>query len=151
MAYPRGLGLGLAVSRDRRHLWLMPKPKPRKNVDENFKLAAVQRLQTGGVSANELAKELDVSIWSLRKWSRKYRKKIAAGAGAVGEPVTPAVQAGELPAGPGTEPVAPSVLDSGLTAAIARIESEISSLDKQREALKVAVEILRRRSGAMRE
>jgi hypothetical protein len=108
-------------------------------------------LQTGGVSANELAKELDVSIWSLRKWSRKYRKKIAAGAGAVGEPVTPAVQAGELPAGPGTEPVAPSVLDSGLTAAIARIESEISSLDKQREALKVAVEILRRRSGAMRE
>ena len=88
----------------------MPKPKPRKNVDENFKLAAVQRLQTGGVSANELAKELDVSIWSLRKWSRKYRKKIAAGAGAVGEPVTPAVQAGELPAGPGTEPVAPQRL-----------------------------------------
>ena len=46
----------------------MPKPKSRKNVDENFKLAAVQRLQTGGVPANELAKELDVSIWSLRKW-----------------------------------------------------------------------------------
>ncbi len=126
----------------------MPKPKSRKNVDEHFKLAAVQRLQTGGVPANELAKELDVSIWSLRKWSRKYRKKATAGAGAVGEPVSPATKAEELPASPGTEPVSPPVVDSGLIATIARIESEISSLDKQREALKSAVEILRQRSGA---
>ena len=36
----------------------MPKSKARKNVDENFKVAAVQRLQTGGVPANDLAKEL---------------------------------------------------------------------------------------------
>jgi transposase-like protein len=127
----------------------MPKPKSRKNVDENFKLAAVQRLQTGGVPANELAKELDVSIWSLRKWSRIYRKKATAGAGGVGEPVAPATKAEELPASPSTEPpVAPPVVDSGLIAAIARIESELSSLDKQREALKSAVEILRQRSGA---
>ena len=56
----------------------MPKPKPRKNVDEHFKLAAVQRLQTGDVPANELAKELGVSVWSLRKWSRIYRKKATA-------------------------------------------------------------------------
>ena len=34
----------------------MPKSKARKNVDENFKVAAVQRLQTGGVPANDLAK-----------------------------------------------------------------------------------------------
>ena len=124
----------------------MPKPKSRKNVDEHFKLAAVQRLQTGGVPANELAKELDVSIWSLRKWSRKYRDK--ATAGAVGEPVAPGTKAEELLASPSTEAVAPPVVDSGLIAAIARIESEISSLDKQREALKSAVEILRQRSGA---
>ena len=39
----------------------MPKSKARKNVDENFKVAAVQRLQTGGVLANDLAKELGVS------------------------------------------------------------------------------------------
>jgi transposase-like protein len=51
----------------------MPKSKARKNVDENFKVAAVQQLQTGGVLANDLAKELGVSIWSLRKWSRQYR------------------------------------------------------------------------------
>jgi len=126
----------------------MPEAKSRKSVDENFKLAAVQRLQTGGVPANELAKELDVSIWSLRKWSRIYREKATAGAGAVGEPVVPATKAEELPASPSTEPVAPPVVDSGLIAAIARIESEISSLDKQREALKSAVEILRQRSGA---
>jgi transposase-like protein len=127
----------------------MPKPKSRKNVDENFKLAAVQRLQTGGVPANELAKELDVSIWSLRKWSRKYRNKAAAVAGVVAEPVAPAIQAKELPAKPSPEPlVTPPVVDSGLIAAIARIESEISSLDKQREALKSAVEILRQRSVA---
>ena len=49
----------------------MPKPKSRKNVDEHFKLAAVQRLQTGGVPANELAKELDVSIWSCAS-GREY-------------------------------------------------------------------------------
>ena len=39
----------------------------------------------------------------------------------------------------------------GLIAAIARIELEMSSLDKQRQALKMAVEILRRRSGATPE
>jgi transposase-like protein len=127
----------------------MPKPKSRKSVDEHFKLAAVQRLQTGGVPANELAKELDVSIWSLRRWSRNYRKKATAAAGTVGEPVAPATKPEELTAKPSTEPpVAPPVVDSGLIAAIARIESEISSLDKQREALKSAVEILRQRSGA---
>jgi transposase-like protein len=129
----------------------MPKPKSRKNVDENFKLAAVQRLQTGGVSANELAKELDISVWSLRRWSRKYREK-EAGAGAVAEPVAPATKPEELPVSPSSEPpVAPRVVDGGLIAAIARIESEISLLDRQREALKSAVEILRQRSGATPE
>jgi transposase-like protein len=127
----------------------MPKPKPRKNVDEHFKLAAVQRLQSGGVPADELAKGLDVSIWSLRKWSRIYRNRMAAGVGTVGQPVAPTIQAEELPAKPSTEaPIAPLVVDSGLIAVIARIESEISSLDQQREALKSAVEILRQRSAA---
>jgi transposase-like protein len=126
----------------------MPKGKARKNVDENFKVAAVQRLQTGGVLANDLAKELGVSIWSLRKWSRQYRKRTAAGAGAAGEPAAPE----ELPAKPSSEPpVEPPVVDGGLIAAIARIELEISSLDKQRQALKMAVEILRQRSGATPE
>ena len=123
----------------------MPKSKARKNVDENFKVAAVQRLQTGGVLANDLAKELGVSIWSLRKWSRQYRKTTAAGAGAAGEPAVPAAAPEELPAKPSSEP---PVVDGGLIAAIARIELEISSLDKQRQALKMAVEILRQRSGA---
>jgi transposase-like protein len=123
----------------------MPKSKARKNVDENFKVAAVQRLQTGGVPANDLAKELGVSIWSLRKWSRQYRKTTAAGAG---EPAVPAAAPEELPAKPSSEP---PVVDGGLIAAIARIELEISSLDKQRQALKMAVEILRQRSGATPE
>ena len=126
----------------------MPKPKSRKNVDENFKLAAVQRLQAG-VPANELAKELDVSIWSLRKWSRKYRNR--ATAGAVGDFVGSTTRAEELPVSLSTQPVAPPVADGELMAAIARIESEISSLDKQREALKSAVEILKQRSGATPE
>src|SRR6266403_1463814 len=120
-------------------------PKTRKNVDENFKVAAVQRLQSGGVSANDLAKELGVSIWSLRKWSRQYRKKAAAGAGAAHEP--PAAPK-ELPAKPSSEP---PVFEDGLIATIARIELEISALDKQQEALKMAVEILRLRSGATPE
>ena len=130
----------------------MPKSKARKNVDENFKVAAVQRLQTGGILANDLAKELGVSIWSLRKWSREYRKRTAAGAGAAGEPTTLAPTPEELPAKPSSEPpVEPAVVDGGLIAAIARIELEISALDKQREALKTAVEILRQRSGATPE
>ena len=107
----------------------MAKSKARKNVDEDFKLAAVQRLQAGGVLANDLAKELGVSIWSLRRWSRQYRKRTAAGGGAAGEPATVATASEELPAKPSSEP--PSV-DAGLIAAIARIELEISSLDKQR-------------------
>ncbi len=126
----------------------MPKSKARKNVDENFKVAAVQRLQTGGVSANDLAKELGVSIWSLRRWSREYRKRTAAGEGVAGEPATFATAPEELPAKPSSEP---PVVDGGLIAAIARIELEISSLDKQRQALKMAVEILRQRSGATPE
>ena len=124
-------------------------PKTRKNVDENFKVAAVQRLQTDGVPANDLAKELGVSIWSLRKWSRQYRKRTAARAGAAREP---AAAPEELPAKPSSEPpVAPPVGEDGLIATIARIELEISSLDKQREALKTAVEILSQRSVAAPE
>jgi transposase-like protein len=127
----------------------MPKSKARKNVDENFKVAAVQRLQSGGVLANDLAKELGVSIWSLRKWSRQYRKKAAAGAGAAREP---AAAPKELPAKPSSEPpVAPPAFEGRLIPTIERIELEISSLDKQREALKMAVEILRQRSGATPE
>ena len=126
----------------------MPKSKARKNVDENFKVAAVQRLQTGGVPANDLAKELGVSIWSLRRWSREHRKRIAAGEGVAGEPATFATASEELPAKPSSQP---PVVDRGLIAAIARIELEMSSLDKQRQALKMAVEILRQRSGATPE
>src|SRR5258708_3482417 len=95
-------------------------PKTRKNLDENFKVAAVQRLQTGGVSANDLAKELGVSIWSLRRWSRQYRKRKTAGAGAAREP---AAAPKELAAKPSSEPVlAPPVVEGGLIATIARIE-----------------------------
>ena len=109
----------------------------------------MQRLQTGGVLANDLAKELGVSIWSLRKWSRQYRKKAAAGAGAAREP---AAVPKDLPAKPSSEaPVAPPAFEDGLIATIARIELEISALDKQREALKIAAEILRQRSGATPE
>jgi transposase-like protein len=127
----------------------MPKSKARKNVDENFKVAAVQRLQTGGVPTKDLAKELGVSIWSLRRWSRQYRKKTAAGADAAREP---AAAPQELPAKPISQPpVASPVVEGGLIATIARIELEISALDKQREALKIAVEILRQRSGATTE
>jgi transposase-like protein len=126
----------------------MPKSKARKKVDDNFKVAAVQRLQTSGVLANDLAKELGVSIWSLRRWSREYRKRTAAGTGAADEPATFATAPKELPAKPSSQP---PVVDGGLIAAIARIESEISSLDKQRQTLKMAVEILRQRSSATPE
>src|SRR5260370_34004720 len=123
----------------------MPKSKARKNVDENFKVAAVQRLQTGGVPANDLAKELGVSIRSLRRRSRQYRKTTAAGAGAAGEPAVPAAAPEELPAKPSSET---PVVDGGLIAAIARIELEISSLDKQRQGPQNAGGDIDKTSGA---
>jgi transposase-like protein len=130
----------------------MPKSKARKKVDDNFKVVAVQRLQTGGVPANDLAKELGVSIWSLRRWSRQYRKRTAAGASAADKPATFATAPEELLAKPGSQPpVEPPSSTADLIAAIARIELEISSLDKQRQTLKMAVEILRQRSGATPE
>jgi hypothetical protein len=74
------------------------------------------------------------------------------GAGAADKPATFATAPEELPAKPSSQPpVEPSVVDGGLIAAIARIESEISSLDKQRQTLKMAAEILRQRSGATQE
>jgi hypothetical protein len=74
------------------------------------------------------------------------------GAGAAGEPATFATAPEELPAKPSSEPpVEPRVVDGELIAAIARIELEISSLDKRRQQLKIAVEILRQRSGATPE
>ena len=88
----------------------MPKSKTRKNVDENFKVAAVQRLQTGGVPANDLAKELGVSIWSLRRWSREYRKRTATGAGAAGKPAA----SKELPTKPSSEPPVGPNMRSGI-------------------------------------
>jgi transposase-like protein len=101
-----------------------------------------------GWGRNDLAKELGVSMRSLRRWSREYRKRTAAGEGVAGEPATFATASEELPAKPSSEP---PVVDGGLIAAIARIELEISSLDKQRQALKMAVEILRQHSGATPE
>src|SRR5260221_7029677 len=127
----------------------MPKSKARKNVDESFKVAAVQRLQTGGVPAKDLAKELGVSIWSLRRWSRQYRKRRAAGAGVAREP---AAAPQKLSGKPSSEPpVAPPIVQGGLIATIARIEVEISAFDKQREALQIAVQVLRQHSGAPKE
>src|SRR5260221_13984303 len=105
----------------------MPKSKARKNVDESFKVAAVQRLQTGGVPAKDLAKELGVSIWSLRRWSRQYRKRRAAGAGGARE--TAASPPG-LSVKPSSEPpVGPPIVERGLIPTIARIQVGKSGVD----------------------
>jgi len=88
----------------------------------------------------------DLYPWTTFQTSSKRR---AAGAGVAREP---AAAPQELSAKPSSEPpVAPPIVEGGLIATIARIEVEISALDKQREALKMAVEILRQRSGATTE
>src|SRR5260221_5505099 len=104
----------------------MPKSKARKNVDESFKVAAVQRLQTGGVPAKDLAKELGVSIWSLRRWSRQYRKRRAAGAGRGSvPPAAPPEFAVKRISGP---PGSPPVVQSGLIASMATTPTAYSWL-----------------------
>src|SRR6202022_3639965 len=109
---------------------------------------AVQLFLTSGAPTCGLANLNGVSIWSLRRWSRQYRKRTAAGTGVAHEP---AAAPKELPAKPSSEPpLAPPVVDNGLIATIARIEFEISALDKQRQALKIAVEIFRPHCGLPR-
>src|SRR5260221_8801422 len=116
----------------------MPKSKARKNVDESFKVAAVQRLQTGGVPAKDLAKELGVSIWSLRRWSRQYRERTAAGGGAAPEP---SAAPPKLPGKTSREPPdGPPGVERGVNATTAPIGFVESGLEKQRGARKKAGE-----------
>jgi transposase-like protein len=81
----------------------------RRNVTEEFKHAAVQRLATGSITVRELAKELGVSVRSLGRWRRDYAKATAAGESAgTPAPVAPAQETKPMNAtrncarGPGT-------------------------------------------------
>lgn len=51
-------------------------PKPRRRYyDEEFKRSAVELLEKGGRSAQQLSRELGISDCSLGKWKRQYGKE----------------------------------------------------------------------------
>jgi transposase-like protein len=126
------------------------KQTARRNVSEEFKRAAVQRLADGSISVRDLAEELGVSFWSLRRWRREYAKETAAGESTGGTPalVVPAQEA---------KPKGAAMIDNEkvLAETISRIETEIAHVDQKlaelnqnREALNRVLAIFRERAGS---
>jgi transposase-like protein len=129
---------------------MSPKRVARRNVTEEFKRAAVQRLVNGSTSVRDLAEELGVSFWSLRRWRREYAKATAAGESTGGTPA-PAAPAQE------TMPMSAAMIDNDkvLAETISRIESEIAHVDEElavlnqnREALNRVLAMFKERGGS---
>lgn len=49
--------------------------RKRSKYSKEFKLEAVKRLESGGVSAADLARRLGVSLTNLGQWQAEYRDK----------------------------------------------------------------------------
>jgi transposase-like protein len=126
------------------------KREPRRDVTEEFKHAAVQRLAAGSISVRELAKELGVSVRSLRRWRTDYAKATAAAESTDGTPA-PVAPAQE------TKPMNAAMIDNDkvLTQMISRIEIEIVHVDQKlavlnqnREALNRVLAMFKERAGS---
>ena len=111
----------------------------RRDVTEEFKHAAVQRLVAGSISVRELAKELGVSVRSLRRWRTDYAKETAAAESTDGTPA-PVAPAQE------TKPMNAAMIDNDkvLAETISRIESEIAHVDQELAVLNQNREALNR-------
>jgi transposase-like protein len=126
------------------------KREPRRNVTKEFKHAAVQRLATGSISMRELAKELGVSVRSLRRWQRDYAKATAAGESTEGTPA-PVAPAQE------TKPMNAARIDNDKVLAemmwrieieIAHVDQELAVLNQNREALNRVLAMFKERAGS---
>lgn len=100
-----------------------PRSKFGRRFDEEFKRDAVRMLELGVRTAEQLAGELGVSSWSLKRWAKVYGQDSAA----------------EGPPGDG----GPSVADAAaLTLENARLRRELETISRQRDILKKALGIL---------
>jgi transposase len=100
-----------------------PRSKYGRRFDEEFKWDAVKMLETGIRSAEQLAVELGVSSWSLKRWAKLYGKDSAAGG----------------PPGGGGPPAADA---AALLLENARVRRELETVSRQRDILKKALGIL---------
>ena len=100
-----------------------PRSKFGRRFDEEFKRDAVRMLESRIRTAEQLAAELGVSSWSLKRWAKVYGQDSAA----------------DGPPGGG----GPSVADAAaLTLENARLRRELETVSRQRDILKKALGIL---------
>jgi transposase len=100
-----------------------PRSKFGRRFDEEFKRDAVRMLESRVRTAEQLAGELGVSVWSLKRWAQIYGQHSAAGG---------------LPGGGG-----PPVADAAaLLLENARLRRELETVSRQRDILKKALGIL---------
>jgi transposase len=100
-----------------------PRSKFGRRFDEEFKRDAVRMLESRFRTAEQLAGELGVSVWSLKRWAQIYGQHSATGG---------------LPGGGG-----PPVADAAaLLLENARLRRELETVSRQRDILKKALGIL---------
>jgi len=100
-----------------------PRSKYGRRFDEEFKRDAVRMLESRVRTAQQLAGELGVSVWSLKRWAQLYGKDSAAGG---------------PPGGGG--PAAADAAARGVENA--RLRRELETVSRQRDILKKALGIL---------
>ena len=100
-----------------------PRSKFGRRFDEEFKRDAVRMLESRVRTAQQLAGELGVSVWSLKRWAQLYGKDSAAGG----------------PPGGGGPPAADA---AALVVENARLRRELETVSRQRDILKKALGIL---------
>jgi transposase len=100
-----------------------PRSKFGRRFDEEFKRDAVRMLESRVRTAEQLAGELGVSVWSLKRWAQIYGQHSAAGG----------------PPGGGGAPVADA---AALLLENARLRRELETVSRQRDILKKALGIL---------
>ena len=99
-----------------------PRSKFGRRFDEEFKRDAVRMLESRIRTAEQLAAELGVSSWSLKRWAKVYGQDSAAGGPPGGGP-----------------PVADG---AALMLENARLRRELERVSRQRDILKKALGIL---------
>ena len=100
-----------------------PRSKFGRRFDEEFKRDAVRMLESRVRTAEQLAVELGVSVWSLQRWAKFYAQDWAAG----------------KPPGGGGAPAADA---AALMLENARLRRELETGSRQRDILKKALGIL---------
>jgi len=93
-------------------------PRTHKPYDEGFRRQAVELLLSSGKTQREVARDLGISVETLRDWKQQHQQRLAA-----------------VPAGPGQS----TALD--LERENQRLRRELAYVQRQREILKKALAI----------